>query len=142
MCCDGSGTRLKAAAEVKAYPELKSKKPLYGVIKFDHDYLDPKSGVEYHFVIDESGGTAPAEAPSLLGTLSRALGNSESATVETHNTYDLLYFDRDRDLDLTNGPVLKPSASPPSAAIPTWSAMQKVVFDDLSIPFDCQNPPG
>ena len=30
---------------VKAYPELKSKRPYYGMVAFDRDYFDPDSGM-------------------------------------------------------------------------------------------------
>lgn len=123
--------------DVRAYPKLKSKRPLYGVVKFARDYMKPDTGVEYHFVIDESGGTQPAEEPSLLQTLSEAMSGSDSKKAKpTHNTYDRLYFDLNRDLDLTNDPVLKTAKSPPPAAIPTWEAKQKVVFEDLPLKLD------
>jgi hypothetical protein len=44
--------------EVKSYPKLKSNRPLYGSVTFDSSYYDPKPGVTYHFVFDESGETA------------------------------------------------------------------------------------
>ncbi len=40
--------------EVKAYPKLKSKRPLYGKVTFDPDPVTRK-GIEFHFVLDESG---------------------------------------------------------------------------------------
>ena len=47
-------------AEVKAYPKLKSKHPLYGKVKFD---LDPtnRQGIEFCFVLDESGEVETGE---------------------------------------------------------------------------------
>jgi len=123
--------------DVIAYPKLKSKRPLYGVIKFARDYMNPETGVEYHFVIDESGGAQPAEEPSLLQTLSDAISGSDGTQAKpTHNTYDRLYFDLNRDLDLTNDPVLKTAKNPPPSAIPTYEAKQKVVFEDLALKLD------
>jgi len=124
--------------DVKAYPNLKSTRPLYGVVKFARDYLQPDSGVEYHFVIDEAGSVPPAkEESSLLKTLSEALkGASDKRSQPTRNTYDRLYFDLNRDLDLTNDPILQPVKDPPSGAIPTWEAKQKVVFEDITLKFD------
>jgi len=132
--------------KVKVYPKLKSKRPLYGVIKFARDPYEPESGVEYRFVVDESGDAAPTDVPpakesSLLETLSDALrgsSNTRSKPKPTplENTYDRLYFDLNRDLDLTNDPVLQPAKNPPSGAIPSWDAKQKVVFEDLALALD------
>jgi hypothetical protein len=123
--------------DVTAYPELKSKRPWYGVVKFARDYMKPDTGLEFHFVIDESGDTQPAEEPSLLQTLSDAISGSDRKRPKpTRNTYDRLYFDLNRDLDLTNDPVLKTAKSPPPAAIPTWEAKQKIVFEDLALKLD------
>ena len=99
----------EANKEVKAYPKLKSERPLYGTVKFDPKLSDPKSGMDFYFALDESGGTGKG--------------------------YDRLYFDLNRDLDLTNDPVLKPMKDPPSAvAVP--SGDKQVVFDYLSVQFD------
>ena len=46
--------------QVKAYPELKSKRPLYGSVTFDRDSLDPKQEKKLYFVLDESGIKKPA----------------------------------------------------------------------------------
>ncbi len=52
--------------------------------------------------------------------------------------YDRLYFDLNRDLDLTNDPVLKPMKAPPWDAIPqfSWSHSEKMVFQYLEVQFD------
>ncbi|MGD0517437.1 MAG: hypothetical protein ABSA26_07880, partial [Thermoguttaceae bacterium] len=43
--------------EVKVYPKLQSKHPLYGKVKFhvNGSSDDPHAGIEFHFVLDESG---------------------------------------------------------------------------------------
>ena len=78
------------AGEVKAYPALKSKRPMYGSVTFDSNYYNPQPGVTFHFVFDESGeavksesaktapetGTGDAEKPSLLQSLAKALTGS------------------------------------------------------------------
>jgi hypothetical protein len=96
------------APPVKAYPPLKSAKPLYGQIVF-HVPSDAKNSAVpvYNFVIDESGGTGKG--------------------------YDLLYIDRNRDLDLTNDKPVGIGTGPqtnlilPSGA--TW-------FEPLWVPWD------
>ena len=140
--------------EVKVYPKLESENPYYGTIAIGRDYRDPESGIEFHFVIDESGEAskdaseeAPADTPaeeqsgSLLDTLSSALlGKTQRPPTpkgrQNAITYDRLYFDANRDLDLTNDPVLMPMKDPPPGAMLPYSADQKVVFDFLSIPLD------
>ena len=55
----------KPAAEVKAYPKLKSKRPLYGTLVLDVTPGKPGSGTKYYFVLDESAPPAkPAEKPA------------------------------------------------------------------------------
>ncbi|MGE5610581.1 MAG: hypothetical protein ACM359_15130 [Bacillota bacterium] len=97
---------------VKKYPELKSKKPLYGSVVLGRDVADPKSGVEYQFVVDESD---------------QKVSGSQ---------YDRLYFDLNRDLDLTNDPVLMVMKDPPAGVKPPWEVKQVAVFDYVAIPFD------
>jgi len=136
--------------EVKAYPKLRSKRPLYGSVTFDASRTDPKAGMKFHFVLDESG-EAPADklaaeksaaakvsegkSPSKSGqplwkeVLSRLAGGAAPR-------YDRLYFDANRDLDLTNDPVLKPLPDPPPGAVPDYRAQQIAAFDYLNVPFD------
>lgn len=168
------GQRAECGAEpdkqVKAYPQLKSKHPLYGKVKFGANWTDPKAGTEYHFVIDESGerpaqakpaeakpvapksgedkpaDKKPAKSSSLLKALASSLSGPAASTappraeakpVKTPITYDRLYFDANRDLDLANDPVLLPMKDPPAGADPFGSrAKQTVVYDFLAIPFD------
>ena len=142
--------RTEPNPEVKVYPELKSETPYYGTIIIDRDYRDPESGIEFHFVIDESGEApedASEEAPveeqsgSWLKTLSNALfGKPErpaAAEVKQNAiTYDRLYFDANHDLDLTNDPVLGPMKNPPPGAMSPYSVEQNVVYDFLSVWLD------
>ncbi|HLA83873.1 MAG TPA: hypothetical protein VJL29_03685 [Thermoguttaceae bacterium] len=95
--------------KVKNYPDLKSKKPWYGSIRLGRDPFKQDSGRLFHFVIDESEGTGKG--------------------------YDLLFFDADGDLDLTNDPVLRPMKDPPPGAAIPWKSKQMVPFDYLSVDF-------
>jgi hypothetical protein len=61
------------SAGVKAYPDFKSAKPIYGTVRFGAKYDEPDSGALFHFAVDESGGTG-------MG-------------------HDRLYFDLNGDLD-------------------------------------------
>jgi len=126
--------------EVKAYPKLNSKQPLYGVVVFGMNRMDrPGAGpAKYHFVLDESGeaakaattkegagkegaakeGTAKEGTKSLLKSLSDAVteqkAKSPPGPKPEMSAYDRLYFDANADLDLTNDPVLKPIKDPPT----------------------------
>lgn len=104
-------------AEVKAYPGLESGRPLYGTVEFGTSRLEPRKGVRFCLVVDESAGTGKG--------------------------YDRLYFDVNRDLDLTNDPVLAPMEEPPSPPHPhhNWGN-SNVVFHPLSVPFDFGPPYG
>ena len=94
--------------EVKKYPEIKAKKPLYGAVKFDYYDLKPESGVEYQFVIDATGSAG----------------------------YDRLYFDANRDLDLTNDPPITLSKEPLPAGLRSYSAKNGILFNEISVPMD------
>jgi len=136
--------------EVKAYPKLRSKRPLYGSVTFDASRTDPKAGIKFHFVLDESG-EAPAEKPAAEKTAAAKASEGKSPSKSGQPLwkevlsrlasggaprYDRLYFDANRDLDLTNDPVLKPMADPPPGAIPEYQAPQIVAFDYLTVEFD------
>ncbi len=98
-------------ADVRAYPAFKSGKPLYGSVRFASEYGEKDSGIQYHLAIDESTGTG--------------------------NGYDCLYFDLNRDLDLTNNTPLVPLKSPPDGALLKYSSIkQQVCFDYLNVDFD------
>lgn len=97
--------------DVLAYPAFKSDKPLYGSIQFAGEYGNKNSGIQYYFALDESTGTG--------------------------NGYDRLYFDLNRDLDLTNDTPLTPLQNPPNKALLTYSSIkQKVCFDYFNVNFD------
>jgi hypothetical protein len=143
---------------VKAYPKLKSKHPLYGKVQFGRD--GKGKGIEYHFVLDQSGETpAPVkkveepvgekpdkEKPkkSLFLKLAEQLLDEKKPAKKklpppkdlVLSKYDRLYFDLNHDLDLTNDPVLKPMADPPWQELPPWQSKEKMVFDFLDVPFD------
>ncbi|MFC1783319.1 hypothetical protein ACFL02_07005 [Planctomycetota bacterium] len=71
--------------KVKVYPELKSEKPVYGWVIFNHGlFYSNRFGTEYYFVVDESGGTGKG--------------------------YDLFYFDLNNDFDLSDDEPLKPTS--------------------------------
>jgi hypothetical protein len=84
---------------------------------------------------------------SLLGGLAaKLLGTADSGTnpsppparMPKLSRYDRLYFDFNRDLDLTNDPVVKPMKEAPWNALPSYSdGGGKMVFDYLSVKFDC-----
>ncbi len=122
--------------QVKRYPKLNSKKPLYGSVVFDGSFVDPSVGTVFHFVLDQSGDAPLAESGkpeaaksnSLLATLARALSGEKPEPVP----YDRLYFDINRDLDLTNDRVLKPAKEPPFPPSP----YEGPIFEDLVVPMD------
>jgi len=97
-------------AEVEAYPTFKSDKPLYGSIWFASEYGNMNSGIQYHFAIDESAGPGKG--------------------------YDQLFFDLNRDLDLTNDKLCKPQQNPPNGALQKYSSIEKqICFDYLNVNF-------
>ncbi len=94
--------------EVKKYPVFKGPKPLYGTVKFDQEYLKPESGTEYHFVIDATGDAG----------------------------YDRLYFDANRDLDLTNDRPVGLDRKPWPEGLWPGNANDSRRFEELSVPMD------
>ena len=158
--------------EVKAYPALKSKQPLYGSVTFDSNFFDPKAGTTYYFVLDESGeaekkadadggkteakkpaktkkkaGEAKEKKSSLLNALAKSAEKTVPAVTEeafgrprSQGTYDRLYFDLNRDRDLTNDGVIKASEKPPFEGMPVFSAGRW--FEELKVSFDFGAPLG
>jgi hypothetical protein len=138
--------------EVKAYPELKSKRPLYGSVTFDRDSLDPKGRKTFYFVLDESGVKKPAAAEketdkgSKRDTEKKSTKAAAEKTIAAHEragfdglrpetwTYDLLYFDCNGDLDLTNDGVVKLAEKSPLADLP--GAMGAGFFEELQVMLD------
>lgn len=101
----------QSVADVRAYPAFKSGKPFYGSVRFACEYGNKNSGIQYHFALDESTGTGKG--------------------------YDRLYFDLNRDLDLTNDTPLTPLQNPPDGAIRDYKTIrQQVCFNYLDVNFD------
>ena len=97
--------------EVSAYPAFKSDKPIYGSVRFAGEFSRDDSKNRYFFAVDESAGTSKG--------------------------YDRLYFDLNRDLDLTNDAPLVPLKNPPDGAILDYSwIQQQVCFEYLHLGFD------
>lgn len=98
-------------ASVKVYAVFKSQKPLYGSIRFAGEFGEQDSGIQYHFAFDESAGTG--------------------------NGYDRLFFDVNRDLDLTNDTPLVPLKNPPEGAKLSYSSLKRqICFKYLNVNFD------
>jgi hypothetical protein len=140
--------------DVKAYPKLKSKRPLYGAFEF---HFDPprngQSGTMLRFVLDESGEAPPDEAGTSKNgkeekkPAEKADAKKPTAAYRTsspnrlqdakRSRYDRLYIDLNHDGDLTNDPVLRPMKSPPWDALPTWwGCKEKMAFEYLDLPVD------
>jgi hypothetical protein len=140
------------AEALKAYPKLRSEKPIYGLIRLAPDPYQRQSGTPLYFVVDESGENPVEEEPakekpeedaSLLGSLRSALfGKKASSPVvdklpQLNNTYDRLYIDLNGDLDLTNDPAVTPMKKAPATLVGRYSGMrQAVVFKEISVPVD------
>ena len=138
--------------EVKAYPTLKSKRPLYGSITFQSNYFDPSQGKTFYFVLDESGeaqkpveGEKAAEAkkPEKQVQKRKTPSGDVLTFVEPMGvpvTYDRLYFDVNGDRDLTNHGVLKLAKETPPEGRSVRPGAR--VFEDLLVPFDYGPPLG
>ena len=96
--------------DVRQYPQFVSSAPLFGRIDLDSNASDGKSLVSYHFALDESQGTA-------MG-------------------YDRLYFDLNRNLDLTDDKPL--AAGKPVPAGPGANII--VSFERIAIPWNSGPP--
>jgi hypothetical protein len=120
---------------VKAYPDLKSKKPFYGKVKFD-SYQGKKDGIELHFVLDESGESAPDKSEAKPREAEKKSAPSPGEKDSRRSSYDRLYLDLNRDLDLTNDAPLRPMKEPPWWSLPPWKTDEKQVFDYVAVHFD------
>jgi len=131
--------------DVKAYPTLKSKRPLYGSVTFDANPNDPKSGITFQFVLDESGeATKPAEDEKSTSEKKGAekegtLGGLKVSPAPAKAKYDRMYFDANGDLDLTNDGVLKVTEK---QALDSPYPADAAVFEDLKVLFDFGPPAG
>ncbi len=99
---------LDGAAKVK-YPRFKGSRPLYAFAGFNRDFLPSDKDIKFFFALDASGT----------------------------NGYDMLYFDVNHDLDLTNDPPLKPSNKTWPAGLKPWlAADDRLMFEELAVPID------
>ncbi|MHC4243517.1 MAG: hypothetical protein ACYSU4_14010 [Planctomycetota bacterium] len=106
-----SGCEKQPQADVGTYPNFKSDRPLYGSVWFANKDGNMNSGIQYHFAIDESAGTTKG--------------------------YDQLFFDLNRDLDMTNDTLCKPLQNPPDGAELDYEWIeQQVCFDYINVNFD------
>ena len=106
-----SGCEEQPQADVETYPAFKSDKPLYGSVWLANKDNNINSGIQYHFAIDESAGTGKG--------------------------YDRLFFDLNRDLDLTNDTLCKPLQNLPDGVALNYERIeQQVCFDYLNVNFD------
>ncbi|MBN2133343.1 MAG: hypothetical protein JW741_27845, partial [Sedimentisphaerales bacterium] len=97
--------------EVRRYPSFTSDKPLYGTVAFGAAYGKPEEGLSYAFALDESGGTGKG--------------------------YDRLYFDANRNADLTDDPPGKPMKNVPEGASLSYSSIKtEMIFDYLRVGID------
>ncbi len=97
--------------QVKGYPRFTSKKPVYGVVRFELNYQQPDSGTPCYFAIDESQGTGKG--------------------------YDTLYFDVNRDRDLRDNSIIRPLRNAPAGASLQYGGIkEQVLFEYVSIPFE------
>lgn len=96
---------------VTRYPEVKSSKPLYGSVIFStKPYLERRNEKLFYYVIDES--TSPGAG------------------------YDILYFDMNRDGDLTNDRPSRKMSDPPKGATVQWQVKEQIFFDYIPVPID------
>ena len=98
-------------SDVRFYPAFKSDKPIYGSVRFASENGNMNYGIQYHFALDESAGTGKG--------------------------YDRLYFDLNRDLDLTNDtPYQSLQNTPDGAKLDYEWIEQQTCFDYLYVSFD------
>ncbi len=115
---------------VKVYPKFVWKRPMYGRVQFDASLAAHSSGAsgpsdrtEFHFAMDAS---APPQ--DVVG--------SNGAPSRQPLILDLLYFDLNQDLDLTNDKVLKlTSGSLPKGTL-SVDRPRPLVFEDLVLQCD------
>ena len=116
--------------EVKAYPKLKSKRPLYGSLTLDGSPVGAKPGKTLYFVLDQSGEAASVAAEEKT---EKAAGKKTAS--EGTLKYDRLYFDCNGDLDLTNDGFVKLADKPPYEDLPPGTASDGF-FDDVKVMID------
>ena len=126
------------AKEVKAYPKLNSPRPLYGTLVLNQDPVTPgnsptgkaptkaamSKATKYYFVLDQSAPAVKATAKPEEKEPGDKSDQDQSGTKAKKQSiqnlpagpYDLLYFDANHDLDLTNDPVVHLMKERPKAA--------------------------
>jgi hypothetical protein len=111
--------------EVKAYPKLNSKRPLYGKLQLPRTAAKEEAPI--YFVLDQSGEQPAvekkkeeksAEKKDEKPTSKKKAETRRPATPKP-SSYDRLYIDANRDGDLTNDPVIKPMKNPPWNMMPS-----------------------
>lgn len=164
----------RPAKEVKAYPKLNSKQPLYGCAILNQDPEKPgkensNKATKYYFVLDQSPQAVEAAKPKekkagdrpdkdksdknkadknakpvakqnnaveVEGeeTESFIVTNQPAARPNAAGRYDLLYFDADHDLDLTNDPVVHVVKERPKA-MARWLGNEEnlSIFDAVTV---------
>jgi hypothetical protein len=121
--------------QVKAYPKLKSMQPLYGELQFDRS-LANREGVAIYFVLDESGDTPPNAEKADARDAKAKKPDKRRSVKSKLSSYDRLYFDANRDGDLTNDPVLKPMKDPPWKLFPGYVFKERMAFDLAKVDVD------
>lgn len=97
-----------AFEEVRTYPHLASREPLYGVLDVHRTRLDAApSETALFYVVDESEGTGKG--------------------------YDRLYLDVDQDRDLSNDTPLRPVKTPRGVDDGLGPSMQYTYFETVSV---------
>ena len=120
----------KPFTEVKAYPKLNSKQPLYGAIALDRNPRKPGSATKFYFVFDESVTSEKVEEKA-----PKPDAGKPAARNRPKNRYDRLYFDVNRDLDLTNDAAIAPMKDPPKALQRFTAGPQTtVIFNTIGAP--------
>ena len=143
---------------VKAYPKLKSEEPLYATVTFGggaapvvryHFVLDqseekppaadkPKAAADapQQPAVQQPAAESPKEkadskTPAKSSATAKRILTLRPATSRTAAMakYDILYFDANRDLDLTNDPPIHVMKDPPTG-LPTGASVK--VFDTIS----------
>ena len=110
--------------EVKAYPKLNSKHPLYGKLQFART-TPAQEEAPIYFVLDESGEQPAAvekaaeEKKDQKSDAKKRAAAARPVTIKL-SSYDRLYINANRDGDLTNNAVIKPMKNPPWNLIPGY----------------------
>ncbi|MGA2254991.1 MAG: hypothetical protein ABSG53_10040, partial [Thermoguttaceae bacterium] len=125
------------AKEVKAYPKLNSKRPLYGTVVLNQDPEKPGKWLNYYFVFDQSPKAIEAAAkPEEKESGDESDKNVKKPAVQKTlaGQYDLLYFDANHDMDLTNDAVVHLMKEPPKA-VAQWlgNAENTRIFDAVAV---------